>query len=79
MGTQALNSLLDYLSETLTKSNMQWLGEHLIEEAQKSNTKCKGETEYISASKEMLDIIAKGDQQIKSGHFTTTKVSELWN
>ena len=35
MSTATLNSLLDYLYGTLTPSNMRWLGEHLIEHAEK--------------------------------------------
>ena len=33
MSEATLKGLLEYLYETLTPSNMQWLGEHLIEHA----------------------------------------------
>jgi predicted transcriptional regulator len=33
MSSTALSSLLDYLCGTLTTSNMRWVGEHLIEYA----------------------------------------------
>ena len=38
MSTAALTGLLDYLCGTLTPSNMRWVGEHLIEYAEKEET-----------------------------------------
>ena len=35
MNTAVLTSLLDYLYGTLSPSNMRWVGEHLIEHANK--------------------------------------------
>ena len=35
MSTATLRSLLDYLYDTLSISNMRWVGEHLIEQANK--------------------------------------------
>ena len=35
MSTATLRSLLDYLYGTLSISNMRWVGEHLIEQANK--------------------------------------------
>ncbi len=35
MSTATLNGLLEYLYATLTPSNQKWLGEHLIEHAEK--------------------------------------------
>ncbi len=35
MSTAVLTSLLDYLYGTLSPSNMRWVGEHLIEHANK--------------------------------------------
>ena len=35
MSTATLTSLLDYLYGTLSASNMRWVGEHLIEQANK--------------------------------------------
>jgi len=35
MSTATLTSLLDYLYGTLSSSNMRWVGEHLIEQANK--------------------------------------------
>ena len=36
MSTATLTSLLDYLYGTLTPTNMRWIGEHLIEQANKA-------------------------------------------
>ena len=36
MSTATLSSLLDYLTGTLSASNMRWVGEHLIEFANKA-------------------------------------------
>ena len=35
MSTATLTSLLDYLFGTLSPSNMRWVGEHLIEQAER--------------------------------------------
>ena len=37
MSTATLSSLLDYLYDTLTPENMRWVGEHLIEHANKGD------------------------------------------
>ncbi|MBQ9671568.1 MAG: hypothetical protein IJV34_01785 [Prevotella sp.] len=39
MSTSTLTRLLDYLYGTLTPNNMRWVGEHLIEYAQKEESK----------------------------------------
>lgn len=39
MSTATLTSLLDYLYGTLSSSNMRWVGEHLIEQANKQEKK----------------------------------------
>ena len=38
MSTATLTSLLDYLFGTLSPSNMRWVGEHLIEQAEKQES-----------------------------------------
>lgn len=38
MGTATLTSLLEYLYGTLSISNMRWVGEHLIEHADKAES-----------------------------------------
>ena len=55
MSTTTLSSLLDYLYGTLTPDNMRWVGEHLIEHAQKEeNERLRPFTmEEINA---MLDV-----------------------
>lgn len=39
MSTAALSGLLDYLYGTLTANNMRWVGEHLIEYANREESK----------------------------------------
>lgn len=36
------------------------------------------ETEYIMKSKEMMDIIRKGDEEIKNGGGTPVDIENLW-
>ena len=38
MSTSALTRLLEYLYDTLSPSNMRWVGEHLIEYANKEES-----------------------------------------
>ena len=53
MSTATLSNLLEFLYGTLTPSNMQWLGEHLIEHARNEEENLKPYTmEEINA---MLD------------------------
>ncbi len=36
-------------------------------------------TNYIMSSPTMMEILEKGDEEIKKGDFETTKVEDLWN
>ncbi len=41
--------------------------------------KAEDETNYIMSSPTMMEILEKGDEEIKKGDFETTKVEDLWN
>ena len=41
--------------------------------------KVENETDYILSSPAMVEILEKGDEEIKRGEFETTKVEDLWN
>ena len=41
--------------------------------------KAEDETNYILSSPAMIEILEKGDEEIKKGKFETTKVENLWN
>ena len=41
--------------------------------------KAEDETNYIMSSTTMMEILEKGDEEIKKGDFETTKVEDLWN
>ena len=41
--------------------------------------KAEDETNYIMSSPTMMEILEKGDEEIKKGEFETTKVEDLWN
>ena len=41
--------------------------------------KTEDETNYIMSSPTMMEILEKGDEEIKKGDFETTKVEDLWN
>jgi len=67
MSTAVLNNLLTYLTSTLSRSNMKWLGEHLIENAQASGVKKSAKkNEYYESDQFYKDLddaeadIAKG-------------------
>lgn len=64
MTAAALNNLWTYIQTlSLTKRNREWLADKLIEDGGKKTF--ADETEYISSSQAMLDIIAKGQEEIK--------------
>jgi hypothetical protein len=67
MSTATLTSLLEYLYGALTPSNMQWLGEHLIEQAQKEKNL------EPCTKKELLDMAETGRQQIAEGKCYSTE------
>ena len=62
MSEATLTNLLEYLYDTLTPSNMQWLGEHLIEHARTETENLKPYTmEEIDA------MIDESERQIAAG------------
>lgn len=68
MSTAALQGLLDYLYGTLSPSNMRWVGEHLIEQANKNEDTLKPYTmEEVNA---MLD---RAEQEIQEGKGITSE------
>ena len=62
MSTAALQGLLDYLYGTLTPGNMRWVGEHLIEQANKKEEPLKPYTmdEVNAMLDEAEERFAKG-------------------
>ena len=63
MSTTAMTHLLDYLCVSLTKPNMRWLGEHLVEYAQ--DDKCAKQEAYVASTlgpalKDVKQAFAKG-------------------
>lgn len=67
MSTAALTGLLDYLCGTLTPSNMRWVGEHLIEYAEKE------ETEKLRqySMQEIDDMLDEAEAAFEAGEFLT--------
>lgn len=82
MTTTALNNLWAYLQTlSLTKKNREWLADRLVEKTEKKVF--AEETDYISSSQAMLDIIAKGREEIKeieNGQRTSevVDIKNLW-
>ena len=67
MSTTTLTNLLEYLYATLTPNNMRWVGEHLIEYANKK------EAVEPYTIEELLDRAEKGRQQIADGLYKTNE------
>lgn len=67
MSTATLSNLLEYLYATLTPNNMKWLGEHLIERAEKE------EEIPVYTREELIQMAELGRKQIEDGHFFTTE------
>lgn len=67
MSTTTLKNLLEYLYATLTPNNMRWVGEHLIEYANKK------EAVEPYTIEELLDRTEKGRQQIADGQYKTNE------
>ena len=61
MSTATLNNLLEYLYGTLTPDNMRWVGEHLIEHAEKEENLKPYTIEELHAR------IAESERQIAAG------------
>ena len=40
--------------------------------------KAKDETEYIMSSPAMVDVLKKGDEDIKNGNFKIVTLDEIW-
>ena len=40
--------------------------------------KAKDETEYIMSSPTMVDVLRKGDEDIKNGNFKIVTLDEIW-
>ena len=64
MSTTALTGLLEYLYDTLTPSNLRWVGEQLINEANQQEHPMERYT-----IEEILDMVEKGRQQIDQGEW----------
>lgn len=69
ISTATLSSLLEYLYGTLSPSNMRWLGEHLIEQAQKEEQREETLTPYTR--EELLERAEEGRRQIAMGNYCT--------
>lgn len=81
MTITALNNLWTYIQTlSLTKKNREWLAARLVEKTEKEAF--ADETEYISSSQAMLDIIAKGREEIKEMEngkpFEVLDINNLW-
>lgn len=71
MSTATLSSLLDYLYGTLSPSNMRWLGEHLIERAEKSAKKTPSLRKYTM--EEIDSMLDKAEHDFECGKFYTSE------
>ena len=67
MSTATLNNLLEYLYGTLTPNNMKWLGEHLIERAEKEKAI------PVYTKEELIQMAELGRKQIEEGNYYTTE------
>lgn len=65
MSTATLTNLLEYLYGTLSPSNMRWVGEHLIEYAEKK------EALEPYTVEELMERAENGRQQIANGQYKT--------
>lgn len=78
MSTLQLQKIWEFLQAlSLSDDNKEWLANKLIE-SKGQNTCCDNETEYIKSSPEMLEIIQKGDEEIKKGSYTPIHLEDLW-
>lgn len=67
MRTATLTGLLDYLRSTLTPSNMRWVGEHLIEYADKE----ENEQLHPYTMQEIDKMLDEAEAAFKAGDFMT--------
>ena len=69
MSTMALEGLLSYLYGTLSPSNMQWVGEHLIEYAKKE------ENEQLRpfTMEEIDDMLDEAEAAFEAGDYLTNE------
>lgn len=76
MSTIAMTHLLDYLCVTLTKPNMRWLGEHLVEYA-KEDKRAEQEAYVASTLIPALRDVKKAFAQGKTMPNAEDLLSEL--
>ena len=67
MSTTALEGLLSYLYGTLSPSNMQWVGEHLIEYAKKE----QDEQLRPYTMEEIDDMLDEAEAAFEAGDYLT--------
>ena len=70
MSAATLSSLLEYLYGTLSPSNMRWVGEHLIEYANREDTE---DTLQPYTKEELLERAEEGRRQIAMGNYCTSE------
>ena len=71
MSTATLSSLLDYLTGTLSASNLRWVGEHLIEYANKE----EDSTLKRYTMEELYSMIDQAEANIAAGRTTSHEES----
>ena len=73
MSTATLTNLLEFLYGTLTPNNMKWLGEHLIEHAEKTEDQMRPYTmEEIDA------MLEESERDFEAGRcYSTDEVIQL--
>lgn len=69
MSTTALEGLLSYLYGTLSPSNMQWVGEHLIEYAKRD----KREELRPYTMQEIDDMLDEAEAAFEAGDYLTNE------
>lgn len=67
MSTVTLSGLLDYLYATLSPSNMRWVGEHLIEYANKEGS----EQLRPYTMQEIDDMLDEAEAAFEAGEYLT--------
>ena len=66
MSTSALTGLLEYLYGTLSPSNMRWVGEHLIEYANRGEERLRPYT-----MKEIDNMLDETEKAFEAGDYLT--------
>lgn len=70
MSTATLTSLLDYLYGTLSSSNMRWVGEHLIEQANKKEKEQKCDLTPFTMD-EIDAMLDEAESAFEAGEYLT--------